>query len=88
MRIEQGFGVADTWVANVLGGRAATGTASIDGIEWDVYELDGTANLRYALATEAGTDTVVVYGSMTADTAEIAARGIADQIRTLREETP
>ncbi|RZI80237.1 MAG: DUF4245 family protein [Microbacterium sp.] len=88
VRIEQGFGVPDTWVANVLGGRAPTGTTAIDGIEWDVYELDGTANLRYALATDAGDDIVVVYGSMTAETAEIAARGIADQIRTLREEAP
>jgi hypothetical protein len=86
--VSQGFNAPDTWAATLLGGRAPTGTTSIDGIEWDVYELGGDANLRYALVTDAGRDTVAVYGSMSAATAEIAASGITDQIRALREETP
>lgn len=88
VRVAQGFGVSDTWAATLLGGRAPTGTTAIDGVEWDVYELGGDANLRYALVTDAGRDTVAVYGSMSAETAEVAARGLSDQIRTLREENP
>ena len=88
VRIAQGFGVADTWTANLLGGRAPTDTTTIDGIEWDVYTLDGDKGLTYALATGAGADTVLIYGKMTPETAAVAAEGITDQIRTLREETP
>ena len=88
VRIAQGLGVGETWAANLLGGRAPTDATTIDGIEWDVYTLDGDKGLTYALATDAGADTVLIYGKMTPETAEIAAEGITDQIRSLREETP
>ncbi|KZE91348.1 DUF4245 family protein [Microbacterium sp. TNHR37B] len=88
VRIAQGFDADEQWAASLLGGFAPTGTTTVDGIEWDVYDLPGTARLSYALATEAGADTVVVYGSMSAETAQTAAEGLTDQIRRLREETP
>lgn len=88
VRIAQGFDVAEDWPTTLLGGYAPTGTTTVDGIAWDVYDLPGDAGIRYALVTDAGADTVAVYGSMSAETAEAAAAGLADQIRTLREETP
>lgn len=88
VRIAQGFDADEQWAASLLGGFAPTGTTTVDGIQWDVYDLPGTARLSYALATDAGADTVVVYGSMSAETAETAAEGLTDQIRRLREETP
>lgn len=88
VRIAQGFDVAEDWPTTLLGGYAPTGTTTVDGITWDVYDLPGDAGIRYALVTDAGADTVAVYGSMSAETAEAAAAGLADQIRTLREETP
>ena len=88
VRIAQGFDAADAWTSTLLGGFAPTGSTAVDGIEWDVYDLPGDDGIRYALATEAGPDTVVVYGSMSAETAETAASGLTAQIRALREETP
>lgn len=88
VRIAQGFDVAEDWPTTLLGGYAPTGTTTVDGITWDVYDLPGDAGIRYALVTDAGADTVAVYGSMSAETAQAAAAGLADQIRTLREETP
>ena len=88
VRIAQGFDAPDTWTATLLSGRAPTDSTEIDGIEWDVYTLDGERGLTYALATDAGDDTVVIYGKMTPETARVAAEGITDQIVALREETP
>lgn len=88
VRVAQGFDAPTTWVAGLVNGFAPTGTTTIGGIAWDVYDLPGDDGIRYALATGAGSDTVVVYGSMTAETAETAAEGIAAQITALREETP
>jgi len=88
VRIAQGFSVSETWVSNLLGGRAPTDATTIDGIEWDVYALNGDKGLTYALATAAGADTVVVYGSTTQQTGEIVADALADQIRDLRKDAP
>lgn len=88
VRIAQGFDAPSTWTSTLLGGFAPTGGTTIDGVEWDVYDLPGDDGIRYALATDAGPDTIVVYGSMSAETAETAAEGITAQISTLREETP
>jgi len=88
VRIAQGFDAPSTWVSGLVNGFAPTGETTIGGVEWDVYDLPGDDGIRYALATAAGADTVVVYGSMTAETAETAAAGIAAQITALREETP
>lgn len=86
--VSQGFDAAPDWPSSVLGGFAPTGTTVVDGIEWDVYDLPKDEGIRYGLATDAGEDTVLVYGSMSAETAETAAAEIADDIRALREETP
>ena len=88
VRVAQGFDADETWTSGLLGGFAPVGSTTIDGIEWNEYEPSGTARIRYGLSTDAGTDTVVVYGSMSAETAETAARGLTAQIRALREESP
>lgn len=91
VNVAQGIDVPDGWASAQLGGFAPTGTVTIDGIEWDEYAIPAAArtdSVSYALSTVAGTDTVLVYGATDAATAAIAADGIADQIRSLREETP
>lgn len=90
VRVAQGFDSDDAWATRVLGGFAPTDTVTIDGIEWDEYKIPASArtdSVSYALSTDAGADTVLIYGATTADTAAIAAEGVADQIRVLREET-
>jgi len=88
VRIAQGFDAPDGWTSTLLSGFAPTASTTVDGIAWDVYDLPGDNGIGYALATDAGADTIVVYGSMSAETAETAASGLTAQIRTLREETP
>ncbi|MFT4050951.1 MAG: DUF4245 family protein [Microbacterium sp.] len=89
VRVAQGIDADDAWVSQQLGGAAPTDTVTIDGIEWDEYEIATSAStdaISYAIATDAGADTVLIYGATDADTAAIAATGVADQIRALREE--
>lgn len=87
VHVSQAVGAPDTWVAQQVGGFAPTGTVTIDGIEWDEYALPApVAEISYALATTAGTDTILISGSMTPDTAAQAATGLGDQIRVLRED--
>lgn len=91
VRIAQGIGVDDGWVSQTLGGFAPSGDVAIDDLDWEVYEIPAAAradNISYALATRAGGDTILIYGAMDADTAAVAAEGIADQVRRLQEETP
>lgn len=90
VRIAQGLATDAGWPTEVLGGFAPTGTVTIAGLEWDEYDIPDAAragNVTYALATPAGEDTVLVYGTMTAETAAVAAESVADQVRNLREET-
>ncbi|MFT4215527.1 MAG: DUF4245 family protein [Microbacterium sp.] len=85
VRVAQGIGVDDLWVSQLLGGQAATGTVTIDGIVWDEYDIAASDDtVDYAIATDAGDDVVVIYGSTDAATAAVAADGVADQVRALR----
>lgn len=91
VRVAQGIGVDEAWVSQTLGGFAPSGDIAIDDIDWEVYEIPASAradNISYALATRAGDDTVLIYGATDAETAALAAAGVADQIRRLQEKTP
>lgn len=89
VRVAQGFDADETWPTRILGGFAPTGTVTVDGIAWDEYRIPAAARtdaVSYALSTNAGADTVLIYGDMTAAVGATAAEGVADQIRSLREE--
>lgn len=91
VRVAQGIDAAEGWASRQLGNYAPSGAVTVDGIEWDEYTIPAgarTDSITYALSTSAGTDTVLIYGKTDARDAAIAAAGVADQIRTLREETP
>ena len=88
LRVAQGFDAEESWPARVLSGAAPVDTVTIDGIEWDRYELDAarTANISVALATTAGADTILIYGAAERDVIEEVAASIADDVTALREE--
>ena len=88
LRVAQGFDADESWAARVLSGAAPVGTVTIDGVEWDRYDLDParTANISVALATTAGADTILIYGAAETDALEGAAASVADDIAALREE--
>lgn len=90
VNVAQGIGADDDWASQTVGGFAPSGTVTIEGIVWDEYVIPDAArtdSISYALSTDAGSDTVLVYGATDAETAAVAASGLADQIRALREET-
>lgn len=90
LRVAQGFDADDAWPARELRGAEADGTVTIDGVVWDVYDIADPAragNVSIALSTQAGPDTVLIYGSTDEATAKTAAAGVADQIREMNEET-
>ncbi|WP_345803167.1 DUF4245 family protein [Microbacterium sp. AZCO] len=87
LRVAQGFDADPSWPARVLKGAGTDGTVTVDGVVWDVYDIPDPAragNVSIALGTQAGADTVLIYGSTDQKTAERAAAGVADQIRALQ----
>jgi len=90
VNVSQGFDADASWVTRVLSGSAPDDTVTIDGITWDRYELDPerTGNISVALSTDAGADTVLIYGTTTLDALEETARSVTDQITALRQEAP
>ncbi|WP_439592230.1 DUF4245 family protein [Microbacterium sp.] len=87
LRIAQGFDADEAWPSRVLSGAAPEGTVTIDGVEWDRYDLDPsrTGNISVALATTAGADTILIYGQADDETLELVAGSVTDQVRELRE---
>ncbi len=67
----QGLDANPTWVAEQLSRTLATGTTTIDGIQWTVYDNrdsdEDVGNARYGLTTEAGESTFVLLGTATLD---------------------
>ena len=89
LRVAQGFDADPAWPTRVLQGADADGTVTIDGVEWTTYDIpdpERAGNVSVALSTQAGDDTVVIYGSSGQKTAELAASAVADQVRELNEE--
>jgi hypothetical protein len=69
----QGLDANPRWVAGELENAQPTGTETIDGITWEVYDrrdVDDPGNLAYALVTTVGNSTFVLSG--TASDAEFA----------------
>ncbi|MDR5698858.1 DUF4245 domain-containing protein [Agromyces aerolatus] len=65
--VYQAIGANPTWVAGLLARTPATGTTTIDGVDWTVYDnrstSDDVGNAEYGMTTEAGDTTFVVLGT-------------------------
>jgi hypothetical protein len=89
LRIAQGFDADPAWATRVLNGASVDDTVLIGGVEWDRYRIPDPAragNISAALSTQAGTDTVLVYGSTDEETLELAAASVAEQVLELRDQ--
>jgi hypothetical protein len=74
----EGLNGNPTWLADVLDSARATGTTTIGGLTWRVYDRrqlgDAAGNVAYALSTRVGTTDLVVTGTATpAETRALAA---------------
>lgn len=69
--LNQGIGANPTWLASVLERAESSGTESIDGIDWVVYDQRDSrdiGNFAYVMSSEIAGSTVVLHG--TADPAQ------------------
>lgn len=84
----QGLDANPTWAAALLARTLATGTTTIGGVEWTVYdnrESDAdVGNARYGLVTEAGESTFVLLGTAAPEEFDTLARAIAPAIDAQR----
>jgi len=84
----QGLDANPTWVAGLLARTLATGTTTIDGVEWTVYDNrdtgDDVGNAKYGLTTEAGDSTFVLLGTGTPEEFETLATALTPTIDALR----
>ena len=81
----QGIDANPTWVAGLLARTPATGTTTIDGVEWTVYDNRESGvdvgNAKYGLTTEAGDSTFVLLGTATLDEFETLATALVPTIQ-------
>lgn len=84
----QGLDANPTWVAGLLARTLATGTTTIDGVEWTVYDNrdtgDDVGNAKYGLTTEAGGSTFVLLGTATPEEFETLAAALVPTIDAQR----
>ncbi|MEO7349594.1 MAG: DUF4245 domain-containing protein, partial [Terrimesophilobacter sp.] len=81
--LRQGIGANPTWLANELTGMRATGTTTIDGVEWTVYDRRGAkdvGNRAYALSTVGAQSTYVLFGTASDDEFATLAQALAETI--------
>ncbi len=88
LRVAQGFDADPAWASRVLAGAAPESTTVIDGIEWQQYAPDPAraGNVSTAIATTAGTDTILIYGAADAATVDDLAASLASDIRLIEHE--
>ncbi|KQS08903.1 DUF4245 domain-containing protein [Curtobacterium sp. MCLR17_007] len=82
--MQQGIKANPTWVANQLDRHPATGSRTIDGTKWTVYdrrdEGKDAGNQAYALVTTFGRNTVVLAGTADDRSFRTVAAAVAEQL--------
>lgn len=81
--LNQGIDANPTWLANELAGMKVTGSTTIDGVEWAVYDRRGTkdvGNHAYALSTVGAQSTYVLHGTASDDEFTTLAKALAETI--------
>jgi hypothetical protein len=82
--LDQGFHANDTWVATQLESVRATGSTTIGGVTWVVYDnrqgQSQSKNITYGLVATHGTSTVVLSGTAKPSEFETVARALAPQL--------
>jgi len=80
--LDQGIGANPTWQAALLDDAKQTGTVTIEGVDWVVYDQRSASdpgNYAYSLATTRGESTVLLHGTATDQEFELLATAVAAQ---------
>jgi len=91
LRVSQAFDADDDWALSALAGYRPSGTADVDGVVWDTWDIsdpERAGNVSAALGTRAGSDYVLLYGNAGEDTLRSLAAGLADQFAEIAQEAP
>jgi len=82
--LQQGIRANETWVSNQLDQRAATGSRTIAGTKWTVYdrraEGDAAGNHAYSLVSTFGTSTIVLSGTADQSSFRTVATAVSKQL--------
>ncbi len=79
----QGITANPTWVANSLENKKSTGTTSIAGRDWTVYDHRSDqvpGNFAYSIGTVIGTSSIVLHGTASVAEFETLAVAVASQL--------
>jgi hypothetical protein len=78
--LNQGLDANVTWASAVLEDAQETGTTTIDGIEWAVYDQrdsDSPGNFAYSMSAEVDESTVILHGTAPTSEFELLAASLA-----------
>ena len=81
--LNQGIDANPTWQAIVLDAALETGSTTIAGLTWSVYDQrdsDDPGNNAFAMATEIDGSTIVLHGTASTDEFEVLASSIAAEV--------
>jgi hypothetical protein len=81
--LNQGIDANPTWQAFVLDAALETGTVTVGGLTWTVYdqrEADSPGNHAYSMATQSNTSTIVLHGTASTAEFELLAASIASEL--------
>jgi hypothetical protein len=81
--ITQGFNANETWLSQQLRQSAASSTLAVDGVEWTVYDnrgRDDVGNMEYALTTESGASTFILFGTAGGEEFLTVASAVAEKV--------
>lgn len=81
--LRQGIDANPTWVANQLSGAPSTGTTTIGGVVWTVYDrrtAKDAGNLAYAMTAQNRTSSFILFGTAGDDEFETLAASLTTTI--------
>ncbi|MCY7412398.1 MAG: DUF4245 domain-containing protein, partial [Salinibacterium sp.] len=78
--MNQGIDANPTWLASVLRDAVESGSTTIDGVRWTIYDArdaESPGNYAYAMSTELNGSTIAMHGTAPTDEFELLAATIA-----------
>jgi hypothetical protein len=81
--LDQGIDANPTWQATILDNARASGSTTIDGVTWTVYDNRTAAhpgNFAYSMSTNSSRNTVVLHGTASTAEFELLAAAVAAEL--------
>ena len=89
--LDQGIDANPTWLATAVDSAAPTGSTTIDGVTWKVYDrrtAQDPGNFAYSLSTVIGGSTIVLHGTAPTAEFELLASAITSDAKATKTGAP